>query len=57
MQSSSATPYKLTHDAHRLAAKDQEIQILRAELEGKTEELLQKMEQMHQQVRNDLNNL
>lgn len=34
--------------------KEQEIQLLQAELEARTKELCEKMEQMHQQVRKDL---
>lgn len=34
-------------------SKEQEIQGLQAELEARTKELSEKMEQIHQQVRND----
>lgn len=34
--------------------KEQEIQLLQAELEVRTKELSEKMEQIHQQVRKDL---
>lgn len=34
--------------------KEQEIQLLQAELEARTKELSEKMEQIHQQVRKDL---
>lgn len=37
----------------RLAAKDQEIQILHTELEARTKELSEKAEQVQQQVRTD----
>lgn len=40
---------------NRLAAKDQEIQMLQAELEARTKELSEKIEQVHQQVRKNLN--
>lgn len=41
------------HLSCRLVSKEQEIQGLQAELEARTKELSDKMEQIHQQVRND----
>lgn len=35
----------------RLVVKEQEIQVLQAELKARIKELSEKMEQMHQQVR------
>ena len=40
------------HLTCRLVSKDQEIQMLQAELGARTKELSEKVEQMHQQVRN-----
>uniref|UniRef100_A0A3Q3IV62 Ribosome receptor lysine/proline rich domain-containing protein n=1 Tax=Monopterus albus TaxID=43700 RepID=A0A3Q3IV62_MONAL len=51
-QQLAALPYTQANDehlTHRLAAKDQEIQMLQAELEARTKELGEKMEQVHQQ--------
>lgn len=41
------------HLSCRLVSKEQEIQGLQAELEARTKELSENMEQIHQQVRND----
>lgn len=41
----------VTHLTCRLVSKEQEVQGLQAELEARTRELSEKMEQIHQQVR------